>query len=202
MDKREILKLTLLKCAKDPIYFIKTFCMIQHPKKGKMLFELYPFQEGTLNIINNNPDKYQIILKSRQLGISTLMAAYSLWLMMFHKDKNVIVLCTKQDTAKNMVTKVKVMYDNVPSWIISALKCGHVEKNKLSLSLKNGSVIKALSTSEDSGRSEAVSLLIVDECISGENTIFIRDNDGNEREISLEETYVSLENGGEIEDQI
>ena len=65
--------------------------------------------------MQENP--YSIILKSRQLGISTLSAGYSLWLMIFHKDKNILCIATKQETARNMVTKVKFMYDSLPSWL-------------------------------------------------------------------------------------
>jgi hypothetical protein len=79
--------------------------------------------------------------------------------MLFHKDKNVLCIATKQETARNMVTKVKFMYDNLPSW----LKIPAPENNKLSLRLSNGSQIKATSASSDAGRSEAVSLLLVDE---------------------------------------
>jgi hypothetical protein len=79
--------------------------------------------------------------------------------MLFHKDKNVLCIATKQETAKNMVTKVKFMFDNLPSW----LKIPADEHNKLTLRLNNGSQIKATSASSDAGRSEAVSLLIVDE---------------------------------------
>ena len=42
---------------------------------------------------------------------------YSMWLMTFHKDKSVLVIATKQDVAKNMVTKVRFMNDNLPSWM-------------------------------------------------------------------------------------
>ena len=42
-------------------------------------------------------------------------AAYSLWMMLFHQDKNILVIATKQDTAKNLVTKVRVMHANLPS---------------------------------------------------------------------------------------
>jgi hypothetical protein len=107
--------------------------------------------------MRDNP--YSIILKSRQLGISTLSAGYSLWLMLFHKDKNILCIATKQETAKNMVTKVKFMYENLPSW----LKVDAAENNKLNLRLTNGSQIKATSASSDAGRSEAVSLLLIDE---------------------------------------
>jgi len=91
--------------------------------------------------------------------MSTLSAGYSLWLMTFHKDKNILCIATKQETAKNMVTKVKFMYENLPSW----LKIDASENNKLNLRLANGSQIKATSASSDAGRSEAVSLLLIDE---------------------------------------
>jgi hypothetical protein len=80
-------------------------------------------------------------------------------MMVFQKDKSILVVATKQDTAKNLVTKVKFMYDNLPSW----LQIGFTENNKLALRLKNGSQIKAVSAASDAGRSEAISLLIVDE---------------------------------------
>jgi hypothetical protein len=136
---------------------MKKYCYIQNPVRGRVIFNLYPFQGKVLNLWKDNP--YSVVLKSRQLGISTLAAGYSLWLMIFHKDKNVLCLATKQETAKNMVTKVKFMYDNLPSW----LKVPADENNKLTLRLNNGSQIKAVSAAGDSGRSEAVSLLIVDE---------------------------------------
>jgi hypothetical protein len=79
--------------------------------------------------------------------------------MTFHKDKNILCIATKQETAKNMVTKVKFMYENLPSW----LKINAAENNKLNLRLDNGSQIKATSASSDAGRSEAVSLLLIDE---------------------------------------
>jgi hypothetical protein len=80
-------------------------------------------------------------------------------MMTFHQDKNILVIATKQEVAKNLVTKVRVMHANLPSW----LKQRCVEDNKLSLRYKNGSQIKAVSSGEDSARSEALSLLVLDE---------------------------------------
>ena len=154
---KQIIKQEYLKCAKDPIYFMKKYCMIQHPTRGRIKFNLYPFQEGVLKLLTKN--ERNIILKSRQLGISTLTAGMALWQMLFQKDTNVLVIATKQDTAKNLVTKVKFMYENLPSW----LKLGFQENNKLALRLKNGSQVKAVSAASDAGRSEAISLLIIDE---------------------------------------
>ena len=162
-DLKQIIRDEYIKCAQDPAHFMRKYCYIQHPQRGRVIFNLYPFQGKVLNLWKENP--YSIVLKSRQLGISTLAAGYSLWLMVFHKDKNVLCLATKQETAKNMVTKVKFMYDNLPSW----LKVPADENNKLTLRLNNGSQIKAVSAAGDAGRSEAVSLLIVDEAAFIEN---------------------------------
>jgi hypothetical protein len=156
-DLKKVIRQEYLKCAADPVHFMKKYCYIQHPQRGRIQFHLYPFQEKVLRLVQDNP--YSIILKSRQLGISTLAAGYSLWMMLFHKDKNILCIATKQDTAKNMVTKVKFMYHNLPSW----LQIPADEDNKLTLRLNNGSQIKATSASSDAGRSEAVSLLLIDE---------------------------------------
>jgi hypothetical protein len=154
---RDIIKEEYVKCAANPVYFMKKYAKIQHPVRGKILFELWNFQEDVLRDFQDN--RYNICLKSRQLGISTLIAGYSLWLMLFQTDQNILVIATKQETAKNLVTKVRVMYDNLPSW----LKTSVVEDNKLSLRFKNGSQIKAVSAAADAARSEALSLLIIDE---------------------------------------
>jgi hypothetical protein len=156
---REVIKEEYIKCVQSPAYFMKKYCYIQHPKRGRIQFNLYPFQEKVLTLFQENP--YSIVLKSRQLGISTLAGGYSLWLMLFHEDKNVLCIATKQDTAKNMVTKVKYMYENLPTWLREKDK--PQEENKLTLRLNNGSQIKATSASSDAGRSEAVSLLLIDE---------------------------------------
>jgi len=156
---KNIIRQETQNCATDVAYFVKKYCQIQHPQRGRIPFILYPFQEKVTKLFSGG-SRYLIINKGRQLGISTLIAAYALWLILFFGDKNVLVIATKQDTAKNMITKVQFMYDNLPSW----LKLPSIEYNKLSLKLKNGSQIKAVSAAGDSGRSEAVSLLIIDEC--------------------------------------
>jgi hypothetical protein len=146
-----------LECAKNPAHFMKKYCKIQHPTRGKIKFDLYDFQENMLNEFTTN--RYNIILKSRQLGISTLSAGYSLWLMLFNADKNILVIAKDKDTAKNLVTKVRIMYSNLPQW----LKTQVTEDNKLSLVFNNGSQIKAVAATAEAGRSEALSLLVIDE---------------------------------------
>jgi len=156
------------KCALDPIYFMKKYCVIQHPTRGKIPFKLFPFQENCLTDFKDN--RFNIILKSRQLGLSTLSAGFILWKMIFNTDFNALVIATKVTVAKNLVEKVRVMHDLLPIWLRDGSSAS-VEDNKLSLKLKNGSQVKAITSSPDAGRSEALSLLVIDEAA------FIKDID-------------------------
>ena len=78
---KQMIKREYINCADNPVHFMRKYCTIQHPKKGKIKFDLYPFQEDVLNEFKDN--RYNIILKSRQLGISTLTAGHALWTMLF-----------------------------------------------------------------------------------------------------------------------
>jgi len=163
LTKKQIKK-EIVKCGKDPVYFINNYAKIIHPLKGLIPFNTYSFQTELLKDFNNY--RFNIILKARQLGISTVSAAYVLWLMMFYKNKNVLVIATKFQTAKNLVKKVKQIIKNLPEWMrISSISID----NAASFELSNGSQIKASSTSPDAGRSEALSLLVVDEAAHIEN---------------------------------
>jgi hypothetical protein len=157
LDKKQQVQ-EILKCGKDPAYFLKTYARISHPMHGLILFDTYDFQDDLLDDFNDY--RFNVILKARQLGISTITAGYIVWLMLFHRDKAILVMATKFATAGNLVKKVKGIMRNVPDW----LKIATISvDNRTSFELSNGSSIKAASTSGDAGRSEALSLLVLDE---------------------------------------
>jgi len=148
----------ILKCGKDPSYFLKTYARISHPLHGLVPFKTYDFQDDLLKDFNDY--RFNVILKARQLGISTITAGYVVWMLLFHRDKNVLVMATKFSTAGNLVNKVKKIMKNLPDW----LRIANIDiDNRTSFVLSNGSQIKASSTSGDAGRSEALSLLVLDE---------------------------------------
>jgi len=155
----------ILKCGKNPVYFMKEYTKIQHPVKGLIPFETYEFQDECVKSFQES--RFNIVLKSRQLGLSTVTAAYALWMALFKKDKNILVIATKLPTAMNFITKVKTMLDSLPAWLLLT----KFEPTKQSIRFSNGSTITAVPTSPDAGRSEALALLIVDEAA------FIRDFD-------------------------
>ena len=157
LTKQEMIK-EIVKSGKDPVYFINNYAKISHPMRGLIPFRTYPFQDELLK--NFNDHRFNVILKARQLGISTITAAYVVWMMMFHRDKNILVIATKFSTAGNLVKKVKHVIKNLPPWLMVA---NISVDNRTSFELSNGSQIKASSTSGDAGRSEALSLLVIDE---------------------------------------
>jgi len=157
ISKSEVKK-EITKCGKDPAYFLNNYAKISHPEKGLIPFKTYDFQTELLKSYNDH--RFNVILKARQLGISTITAGYVAWLMLFRREKNILVVATKFSTAANLVKKVKALIKNMPDWIkISDINVD----NRTAFELTNGSQIKASTTSTDAGRSEALSLLVVDE---------------------------------------
>ena len=157
ISKSEVKK-EITKCGKDPAYFLNNYAKISHPERGLIPFKTYDFQTELLKSYNDH--RFNVILKARQLGISTITAGYVAWLMLFRREKNILVVATKFSTAANLVKKVKALIKNMPDWIkISDINVD----NRTAFELTNGSQIKASTTSTDAGRSEALSLLVVDE---------------------------------------
>lgn len=148
----------IIRCGKEPLYFFNAYCKIQHPRRGLIPFNTYPFQDDI--VADFIEHRLNVILKARQLGLSTLAAAYCIWLALFHKDQNLLIIATKQKVAQNIIRKIKVILNNLPKWLILP----RIETStKQTLEFSNGSRIEAVPTSDDAGRSEGVSLLIIDE---------------------------------------
>lgn len=148
----------IIKCGKDPEYFFNKYLKIQHPTQGLIHFDTYPFQNECIKDFIDH--RFNIVLKSRQLGMSTLVAAYSVWMAVFQREKNILIIATKLAVAQNFIIKVKTMLRSLPKWLLLPEMTAN---NKQMVQFSHGSQIKAIPTSEDAGRSEALSLLIVDE---------------------------------------
>jgi hypothetical protein len=158
----------VLKCAQDPVYFIKTYLRIQHPVKGRIPFDLFKFQEQCIEDFENY--RFNVILKSRQLGLSTVTAAYCLWFALFHRDKNIVIMATQLDTSIFMVNKVRAAWETLPEWMARILGVTKLEAEaKKHVHFSNGSKITAIPTKDNSGRGDAVSLFVVDEAAHVEN---------------------------------
>ena len=148
----------IIRCGRDPSYFFNAYCKLQHPTRGLLPFKTYAFQDDCVDQFRKN--RFNIVVKSRQLGLSTITAAYAVWMALYQKEKNILIIATKLAVAQGFIRKVKTILSNMPSWLILPQM---TVNNKQQVEFSNGSSIKAIPTSEDAGRSESLTLLIIDE---------------------------------------
>ena len=146
-----------IKCAKDPIYFIESYCKIVTLDHGLQPFKLYECQKNKVNIIHSN--RKVILMEGRQQGKTTTSAAYILWYTLFQESKTVAILANKASAAREVLYRYQLMYENLPIW----LQQGVSTWNKGDIALENGSIVFTAATSRAGIRGKSVNLLYVDE---------------------------------------
>jgi hypothetical protein len=147
----------LYRCASDPVHFAKKFIMVQHPKKGAIPLNLYDYQVRAIEGFLHN--RWCIVKAGRQLGKTTIIAVYLLWFACFNKDKNVLVASKDNSGAMDIMDRIRFAYEELPAW----LKPGVKAYNRHSIEFDNGSAIRSVSTTENTGRGKSISLLMLDE---------------------------------------
>lgn len=153
---------TLARVVQDVFYF-SLFIFVVHPVRGKVRFELYPYQKSVLYQFVK--DRFNIILKFRQAGITELISMYCLWLAMYHPNKKINIISIKDTTAKKVLKKIKYMYKNLPQYLQVPIVNGRTGEygSASMIEFNNGSFIESIPTSSEAGRSESLSLLVIDE---------------------------------------
>lgn len=153
---------TLAKVSNDVFYF-SLFTYVIHPMRGKVRFELYPYQKSVL--YNFVKERFNILLKFRQAGITELISMYCLWLAMYHPNKKINIISIKDTTAKKVLKKIKFMYKNLPWYLQTPIINGRAGEygSASMIEFDNGSFIESIPTSSEAGRSESLSLLVIDE---------------------------------------
>ena len=160
LSSKELKELSL--SAKD-IFFFSLFIYVIHPVRGKVRFNLYPYQKSV--VYQFLKERFNIILKFRQAGITELISMYCLWLAMFHPNKKIHIISIKDIVAKKVLKKIKFMYKNLPPHLQVPIVNGRSNEYGTAEEMEfiNGSVITSIPTTEDAGRSESLSLLVIDE---------------------------------------
>ena len=146
-----------VKCSQDPVYFIVNYIKIISLDKGLVNFDLYDFQADMVNKFHEN--RFNIAKLPRQSGKSTVVTAYLLWYTLFNDNVNVAILANKAATAREMLQRLQLSYENLPNW----MQQGVVNWNRGSLELENGSKIMAASTSASAVRGMSFNIIFLDE---------------------------------------
>lgn len=153
--KEEIIELA--KCKASPLYFMENFIYVQHPVRGRLKFIPYDYQKEMIEIFHNN--RYAIALTGRQLGKTTVAAAYLLWYAMFVDDSTILVASKSGGDAREIMIRIRFAYEELPDHI----RAGAAEYNKQSLIFDNGSRIVSATTTENTGRGMSITLVYMDE---------------------------------------
>lgn len=146
-------------CSEDPVYFCKKYIRVQHPKRGAIPLELYPYQEKMMHMYIEN--RYTVVLSARQTGKSTISAIYLLWFAMFHEDKTILIASNKNKGAMEMIQRIRFAYEELPMFLKPGVSDDGWSKH--TVAFDNGSRIESTATSENSGRGMSISLLFLDE---------------------------------------
>lgn len=146
-----------LKCAADPLYFIKNYVKIITLDQGLQQFIPWDFQESLLDDVHNN--RFVICKFPRQTGKSTTVVSYILHYILFNPEVNVAILANKLATARELLTRLKLAYENLPNW----LQQGVEEWNKTNIELENHSKVIAAATSSSAVRGGSFNMIFLDE---------------------------------------
>ena len=146
-----------MKCAQDPVYFIRKYIRIVSLDEGIVPFDMYNFQEDMVGKFHKH--RFNICKLPRQSGKSTIVTAYLLWYVLFNANVNVAILANKAPTAREMLGRLQLSYENLPKW----MQQGILGWNKGSLELENGSKILASSTSASAVRGMSFNIIFLDE---------------------------------------
>lgn len=149
-------KAELKLCVKSILHFAEGYFHII-TEEGKQKIELFKFQKNILKMLKAN--RFNVILSARQMGKSTVVAIYALWVACFQADKNIVIIANKEATAQEQFERIKMAYEQLPNW----LKPGIKSWRKDGLNLTNDSKITISSTSSSAARGGSVNVLILDE---------------------------------------
>ena len=146
-----------MKCSKDPQYFAAKYIKVISLDEGLVKFNLYPYQIDMFRHFNEH--RFSIVLACRQSGKSISACAYLLWYTLFTPEKTVAVLANKGATAREMLSRITLMLENIPFF----LQAGAKALNKGNIEFSNNSRIIASATTGSSIRGLSVNLLYLDE---------------------------------------
>lgn len=150
------MRTAMFRCAQDIKYFAENFFTIITPK-GRMHIPLRDYQ---VRFLNTMVEKKRVIMNtSRQIGKTTMMTIFALWLALFKSDQHIVIIANNNNTALAIFEKIRLAYLELPGWLKEPVE----EFNKMSLKLTNGSKIVTSPTTDNAIRGQTVSCLILDE---------------------------------------
>lgn len=189
----------LAKCYNNPIYFIENYCWIEIKETRKIVpAKLFPYQKKILQWLIDGENG--LVLKSRRVGGSTVVALYLAWLINFRRGVNALLLSETEDKAKKLLLKVKFSLFNIRkhtsedyilaedcSWMRNEVVINNQQLLAVGWLDDSGNVtstseVASLTTTSNSGRGDSATFVFMDEMA------FLEDQEGVMRSALLTTT--------------
>jgi hypothetical protein len=146
----------MLKCALSFSYFCHKFVKITHPKKGLLPFILYKYQKRVVQDYESN--RFCILSKFRQGGLTTVTVIWSLWRCLFKLDETIMILSKSDREAIAAGEIVKRALEELPKWMRPDMS-----KNNDHQKLFSDTGCKMFFYTPEAARGRSITYLILDE---------------------------------------
>ena len=125
-----------VKCAQNPVYFVKTYVKIVHVDYGIVSFDLWPFQESFITTAIR--ERFVVAKMPRQVGKTTTIAAMILHMVLFTENYNVAILANKEKQSREILSRINFTKENLtvendiaikeyPPYVINRCLSGHID---------------------------------------------------------------------------
>lgn len=120
--EREFIRKEIRRCLNDPRYYLENYHIIRTEQEG--LKTLYPFwdsqelfYEMVMKIRIAGKQCKIMILKARQLGLSTICEGLVFWKTIFTPVCNALIVATDTMKADDQFEMSRLAYDGLPWWM-------------------------------------------------------------------------------------
>lgn len=185
------------KCINSAEYTIEAYFTVRDAETGSEIpFQLYPHQKRIATALRDS--RYNISMKSRQMGFTTFSEAYIAWYMCTHPGHIVNVLANKLKVSRKLLRGVKRVLNDARKkapWLVPNYSLSNNGKD--SFTLTNSCMITAESNNDEACRGETINFLVIDESLTGDNIVTIRNKKTNEiTHINMYDLYQKLNKNG------
>lgn len=142
------------------VYFCAHYVNIRHPERGKILFDLYDAQKDTVRVWLK--DRNSLALKARQIGFSTVVSVFALWLTFFYQDRTIIMISKGQREASDLLVHAKYAYNMFPEWL-RIMGPPQVSDTRELFSFANNSIVESHPSASNPARGRTAFTVVVDE---------------------------------------
>jgi hypothetical protein len=133
---------------------------VKFPGKGRIPFKLRESQSQV--IWDWIKYRRNINLKARQIGFSTLVAAYCLWCAFGWPDREIVMLSKSERESVKLLAKTRYAMRSMPEWVkLRGPKL--LDRTSQRMSFDNESIITSLPSNNDPARGDSLFLIILDE---------------------------------------